>query len=1096
MQLKILNIHLLLLVVAINVQAQNKDSLHLANGVVPYGYNQLTNKSSFSETESGVTFFLRNYTKAKAVFITGNFCNWSHKEFPMKKTDSGWSVQVKLSCGKYWYKFLIDDNWKLDPDNLLIEKTANGDFNSVFYKTNAQFRLPSYSTSKKVYLSGSFNNWKPDELQMIHTSRGWEFPLYLTRGTYAYHFIADGEKIADLKNKDHATGANGEFNSIIQIDDFYKDLYGWNRFKKSVFHTQDSVVRFFLRDYTTAKQVFLTGSWSSWQHPLSMTKTDSGWIANIKLAPGKYWYQFIFDGNWLLDPDNLFTENTSAEAYTNSVYYKTNVLFQFSSFTTAKKVYLTGSFNNWKPNEMEMIKTRTGWELPVFLSGGTHRYGFIIDGVYHRDPESLEHAVDKTGRPVSVIHIKSAFKSVEYYQAQLTLDEQLGDKNKIADDYAAIGFAYQAISEHVNATKYFQIALAHYEQLNNFSGKGDMFLSIAESYHYFLSLTEELDFLKKAILNYEHSTNKKGWAKAHWNLGRYFMNLKYYQKALEYFQGAFNLYAPIDQKKEVAGVLGDMGYAYSFIPDPARQLEYTNKALKINEQLGNQKGIADNFWVLGNYYRVSLNIPLAVNYYQRANRIYEETGDRKGIAEILYSFASVYTEAPDSILKTLGVNPAEKYDLATINLKKSLQIFTDTRQLFRQMSTLLFISELNEKAGNYNNAYLYYKQFIELREIFIDAEKQKRIMMTEMDYYRQKNEDSLTLQQQLINEKLQKQLLLATQQQQLLDLNQSQLALTNKEKDLQHLAFLKTQSDLENERLIKQQKEKENQLQSTLVKTLTQDKAITKFNQQRQWIYIIGGFVVLGLGALYFLYRSRLRSVRLEAQLIKEKAEQEKKETEFQHKLADISMSALRSQMNPHFIFNCLNSIKLYTTQNDTAAASEYLTKFSKLIRLVLDNSRNERITLSSELAALELYIEMEAMRFKEKLSYSLRVEKNVETGYIEIPPLLLQPYVENAIWHGLMPKEEGGHISITVTMQDESLLEINITDNGIGRIAATALSNKIAGKHRSYGMKATTERIALINQIYKTGASVSVHDLVNDENEVLGTSVTLQIPV
>jgi len=203
-------------------------------------------------------------------------------------------------------------------------------------------------------------------------------------------------------------------------------------------------------------------------------------------------------------------------------------------------------------------------------------------------------------------------------------------------------------------------------------------------------------------------------------------------------------------------------------------------------------------------------------------------------------------------------------------------------------------------------------------------------------------------------------------------------------------------------------------------------------------------------------------------------------------------MTALRSQMNPHFIFNCLNSIKLYTTQNDTAAASAYLTKFSKLIRLVLDNSRNDRITLSSELAALELYIEMEAMRFKEKLSYRLQIEKNVETNYIEIPPLLLQPYVENAIWHGLMPKEEGGHIHIAVKMQNESLLEIKISDNGIGRAA----SNKIPKKHNSYGMQATTERIALINQIYKTGASVFVRDLVNENGNAAGTQVTLEIPV
>jgi LytS/YehU family sensor histidine kinase len=161
----------------------------------------------------------------------------------------------------------------------------------------------------------------------------------------------------------------------------------------------------------------------------------------------------------------------------------------------------------------------------------------------------------------------------------------------------------------------------------------------------------------------------------------------------------------------------------------------------------------------------------------------------------------------------------------------------------------------------------------------------------------------------------------------------------------------------------------------------------------------------------------------------------------------------------------------------------------------VLENSRNDHITLSSELAALQLYIQMEAMRFKEKLSYDLVIEDNVEQTYIEIPPLLLQPYVENAIWHGLMPKEDGGHIKINVGMLKNEILEINITDNGIGRAAAAA-NNKMAGKHRSYGMKATTERITLINQVYKTGASVFVHDLIDDKGQAAGTQVTLQIPV
>jgi tetratricopeptide (TPR) repeat protein len=886
MRLKSVYTFLLLQVATIGTEAQKSDSLYVLNGTISYGFNRLNDKSRFRETDSTVIFFLRNYDNAKKVFLSGNFCRWSPDKWAMKKTDSGWTVEIKFNTGKYWYKFVIDDNWKLDPDNILVEKDLGGYFNSIFYKTNAQFQLPSYTNAKKVFLTGSFNNWKPDQLQMIRTKTGWEFPLYLVHGSYTYQFIVDGNPIADPKNNDRIGDAKTGFKSVIHIDDFLKDLYGWNRFRKGGFFVKDSTVRFFLRDHHAAKQIYLSGSWINWEtNLLPMAKTDSGWIANVKLAPGKYWYLFIADGTWMSDPDNLLDENTNSEAYNNALFYKTNVLFGFSSFTSAKKVFLTGSFNNWKPYEIEMVKTATGWELPVFLSGGTHKYGYIIDGVYYPDPESIDRLVDKTGRLVSVIHITSVFNSVEYYQAQLIIDEQLEDKNKIADDYAAIGFAYQAKPEHENAMKYFQMALNRYEQLDDFGSMGDMFLNLAEEYHYFFDFHHELDHLKRAILNYQKSTNKIGWGKAQQSLGRYFMNLKYYKKALEYFQGAVALFEPIDQQKEVAGVLCDMAYTYSFVPDPARQFEYVNKALKINEQIGNQTGMADNYWVLGDYYRASLNFPLAVSYYQRANKIFEQTSNKKGIAEILYSFAAVYTEASDSIIESLGIKPIEKYNKATSDLKKSLKIFTDTRQLFRQMSTLLFISEINERAGNYNNAYSYYKQFIELRENFLDAERQKQIIMTEIDYYMEKKQDSLTVQQELTNEKLQKQLLLARQQQQQIELNQTQLALTNKEKDLQHLEFLKAQSDLENEKLVKQQKEKENQLQSVQVKSLTQKNEIIQLNQQRQWIYIAGGFVLLALGSLYFIYRSRLRGVKLEAQLIKEKAEQEKKETEFQHKL-------------------------------------------------------------------------------------------------------------------------------------------------------------------------------------------------------------------
>ena len=219
-------------------------------------------------------------------------------------------------------------------------------------------------------------------------------------------------------------------------------------------------------------------------------------------------------------------------------------------------------------------------------------------------------------------------------------------------------------------------------------------------------------------------------------------------------------------------------------------------------------------------------------------------------------------------------------------------------------------------------------------------------------------------------------------------------------------------------------------------------------------------------------------------------------ETAFEYKIAETEMTALRAQMNPHFIFNCLNSIKLYTLENDSQTASEYLTKFSQLIRLVLENSRSEKVTLQKELETLKLYIELEAMRFKNKVNYKINVVPHIDQQYIEIPPLLLQPYVENAIWHGLMHKEEGGNILIEISQPEEYLLHIEITDDGIGREMAREHKSKSATRQKSFGLKMTSERLEAINHIYKTNTEVKIVDLVDAHGNAAGTKVIIEIPL
>ena len=140
-------------------------------------------------------------------------------------------------------------------------------------------------------------------------------------------------------------------------------------------------------------------------------------------------------------------------------------------------------------------------------------------------------------------------------------------------------------------------------------------------------------------------------------------------------------------------------------------------------------------------------------------------------------------------------------------------------------------------------------------------------------------------------------------------------------------------------------------------------------------------------------------------------SEKERQVAELKQKATELEMQALRAQMNPHFIFNSLNSINRFILQNDRAQASEYLTKFSKLVRMILQNSQASLIPLESELESLELYLNLEAVRFNYHFDYKISVPKDLDISALQVPPLILQPYVENAIWHGLMHKEEKGPI-------------------------------------------------------------------------------------
>lgn len=211
--------------------------------------------------------------------------------------------------------------------------------------------------------------------------------------------------------------------------------------------------------------------------------------------------------------------------------------------------------------------------------------------------------------------------------------------------------------------------------------------------------------------------------------------------------------------------------------------------------------------------------------------------------------------------------------------------------------------------------------------------------------------------------------------------------------------------------------------------------------------------------------------------------------------MAQLELASLRSQMNPHFLFNSLNSIHKYIWENRPEDASEYLTKFSKLIRMILENSKEKSISLSTEIEMLHLYIELEHRRCNSKFSYCLMVDHNLNAGNIAIPSMIIQPYVENAIWHGLVQKEGAGELVITINSKGE-LLECCVDDNGIGRQRAMQLREEKHVLHKPLGLGITHKRLKLLSMEKGEDASVTITDKKDDNGKAGGTTVILHLPM
>ncbi|MBK8682476.1 MAG: glycogen-binding domain-containing protein [Bacteroidetes bacterium] len=256
--------------------------------------NVLKESDGFESYNS--TYFCYNYTwdiprfnNAKKVILSGSFNNWNEKEMQMYKVNNGWKLDMYLHEGSYTYKFIVDGEWFVDPDNAEVVEDGDGNFNSLLsFGKPHKFELTGFTNAKQVVLAGSFNDWNSSELEMNKTEFGWQINYVLGPGIYSYRFVVDGNWMPDPANT-FTENNTGYLNSVVIIEPNYV---------------------FKLKGYTDLQQAFITGNFNGWSEPgFPMQKVTDGWEFPIHLSPGKYIYKFVVDGKWILDPENPLYEN-------------------------------------------------------------------------------------------------------------------------------------------------------------------------------------------------------------------------------------------------------------------------------------------------------------------------------------------------------------------------------------------------------------------------------------------------------------------------------------------------------------------------------------------------------------------------------------------------------------------------------------------------------------------------------------------------------------------------------------------------------------------------------------------------------------------
>ena len=566
-----------------------------------------------------------------------------------------------------------------------------------------------------------------------------------------------------------------------------------------------------------------------------------------------------------------------------------------------------------------------------------------------------------------------------------------------------------------------------------------------------------------------------GLTYAYNQLGTKYRNISQYNRAIEMHQKALEYAIEADNIEFRIFSLNMLGVVYRRLEAIKTALDYCQEALELAEtiespSLGIKRSINVSLNSIGNMYQTLKQYDRAIAQFERSLQLETEIGNKRGMAvnhqnigDCLqaqgnlqaalenYQIALQYDEEIGSESgKTICNNGIAEIYIQQGKHKEALELLRPTLATAEKLGDQFITTSLYlnlgwalTQNGNYQEAGRSLRNGLRLSETYnlLGLTARGYALFSDLETLRGNPSAALKF---------------------------FKLA-----KDYESQVYNDVNMSYLNDVIIRYDTEKKtNQIQ-----TLERENEIVKLRLRRnQTTLVVSGLLLaLFILILYILYR--------QYQLSNEK------------KMLSLEQNLLRSQMNPHFLFNSLNSIKLYIINNEQKYAVHYLNKFSKLVRKILDASSVREISLAEELETAELYMNIENIRFSNEIDFKINMEPDIDPHLVKVPSLILQPFLENALWHGLSPKKGEKAIIIKVKKKKKGFIEISITDNGVGRGVAEKLKKSRVLKRKSVGIDITKERLANFSRDYQHSFKLEIVDLFDKKNNAAGTKVIMQLP-